>query len=111
MLLGVRVGVLVAALVGVWVALRVAVAVGLPMAVAVWVGVLVGVFVRVEVTVGVLVRLWVHTPPPSTQGLMTKVNFCPALRPPSLHSNWLKWLPVSSCTPTVALAPAPSTVP
>src|SRR5438270_381737 len=40
-----------------------------------------------------------------------KVSKRPWLRPPVLHSNWVCWLPVSRCVPTVAPDPALGTVP
>jgi hypothetical protein len=70
-------------------------------------------------TVGVLVRVVVAAGGvfvavagvPVAQAGRLNVSFCPADRPPVLHSYWVNSEPVSFCTPTVALDPLWVTVP
>src|SRR5581483_1256141 len=106
---GVAVGVAVEVGVGVTVGVTVTVAVAVGVGVGVGGGgVDVGVAVAVGVTLGVAVAVGVGvgvTPP------QPAINARPGVSPPVLHSNCVNRLPVSRCTPTVALAPPPATSP
>lgn len=69
------------------------------MAVGVRVKVLVGVLVNVLVAVLVNVGVFVG------QGGRVNVSMRPCDKLATLHENEVEWLPVSRCTPTVALLP------
>src|SRR5689334_18164475 len=75
-------------------------------AVGVAVGVLLGVRVRVGVQVGVTVGVGVEGS--IRHGPDTKVSWRPLCTPPVLHSYCVKVVPLSRCTPIVALLPPPA---